>query len=364
MHRAGATPFHGARGGCDAARRRSGGPARSASRGRRSRSRSASSSRRSRCRPLIACLPVAGPLRARAAVPAAARAGLGCVRGDGDRALPAGRGRAGVRPTRRRLAAVVVAPLTEEAAKGLFILLLLWFRRARARRDPRRHRLRRAWWASASPSPRTSSTSPAPTSAQDGQAGRYRRRRPPLRRPGRLQPLRPPASSPPSPASGSAWRSRRGPHGVRVLAPTAGLPARGDRARDLERLALPAAGGRSPATYVVLVVPAFLTMVGFAVWARRERAGADPRPWDCARRGFLHPAEVPWLVRFQGRRALRRNAAAVGGAALRAMEDYQRAAIELGYLHHRFLRGTPPRDYAAPGEPAPAAPWSACAART
>ena len=31
------------------------------------------------------------------------------------------------------------------------------------------------------------------------------------------------------------------------------------------------------------------------------------------------------------------------------MKDYQRAAIELGFLHYRYLRGTPPDDYAARG---------------
>ena len=32
------------------------------------------------------------------------------------------------------------------------------------------------------------------------------------------------------------------------------------------------------------------------------------------------------------------------------MRDYQQAAIELGFLHYRFLRGTPPPDYAARGQ--------------
>ena len=31
------------------------------------------------------------------------------------------------------------------------------------------------------------------------------------------------------------------------------------------------------------------------------------------------------------------------------MKDYQRAAVELGFLHYRYLRGTPPDDYAARG---------------
>ena len=32
------------------------------------------------------------------------------------------------------------------------------------------------------------------------------------------------------------------------------------------------------------------------------------------------------------------------------MRDYQQAAIELGFLHYRFLRGTPPPDFAARGQ--------------
>ena len=31
------------------------------------------------------------------------------------------------------------------------------------------------------------------------------------------------------------------------------------------------------------------------------------------------------------------------------MRDYQRAAVELGFLHHRYLRGTPPDDYRRAG---------------
>ncbi len=37
-----------------------------------------------------------------------------------------------------------------------------------------------------------------------------------------------------------------------------------------------------------------------------------------------------------------------GGAA--AMRDYQQAAIELGFLHHRLLRGTAPPDYQVRGQ--------------
>ncbi len=34
----------------------------------------------------------------------------------------------------------------------------------------------------------------------------------------------------------------------------------------------------------------------------------------------------------------------------KAMRDYQQAAIELGFLHHRLLRGTAPKDWQARGQ--------------
>ena len=33
-----------------------------------------------------------------------------------------------------------------------------------------------------------------------------------------------------------------------------------------------------------------------------------------------------------------------------SLRPYQQAAIELGFLHHRYLRGTPPPDFAARGQ--------------
>jgi hypothetical protein len=100
------------------------------------------------------------------------------------------------------------------------------------------------------------------------------------------------------------------------------------------------------------MVPAFVVLVAFAIWSRRrEGALLAESLTDCARRGFLHPNEVPWLARIPARRACRRHAAAVGGdPALEAMKLYQTEAIELGFLHHRFLRGTAPADYRALGE--------------
>jgi protease PrsW len=111
-------------------------------------------------------------------------------------------------------------------------------------------------------------------------------------------------------------------------------------------------GSGAVATYLMLMVPAFLVLVAFAIWSRRrEGALLAAALTDCARRGFLHPNEVPWLARIPARRACRLHAESVGGApALTAMKLYQTEAIELGFLHHRFLRGTAPPNYRELGQ--------------
>jgi RsiW-degrading membrane proteinase PrsW (M82 family) len=105
-------------------------------------------------------------------------------------------------------------------------------------------------------------------------------------------------------------------------------------------------------TYLFLMVPAFLLVAGFAVWARyREGQMLARALTDAADRGYLPPYEVPWLVRIPGRRAARANAKRVGGEpALRAMQDYQQQAIELAFLHDRYLRGTAPADVVPRGQ--------------
>jgi len=104
-------------------------------------------------------------------------------------------------------------------------------------------------------------------------------------------------------------------------------------------------------TYLFAMVPAFLLLVGFAVWARHREGRMLTRSLnDCASRGLIDPAEVPWLVRLPARRASRRFAEGQGGPlAERAMREYQQQAIELGFLHNRYLRGNAPPDFGARG---------------
>jgi hypothetical protein len=104
-------------------------------------------------------------------------------------------------------------------------------------------------------------------------------------------------------------------------------------------------------TYLFAMVPAFLLLVGFAVWARRREGRMLTRSLsDAADRGLIDAAEVPWLVRLPARRASRGFARRHGGpVADKVMREYQQQAVELGFLHDRYLRGTAPADFAQRG---------------
>jgi len=100
------------------------------------------------------------------------------------------------------------------------------------------------------------------------------------------------------------------------------------------------------------MAPAFIGLVGIAVWARTsERRMLTASLTDAASRGLIPATDIGWVVDLRGRRHSRAYARQVGGPdADRAMREYQQAAVELGFLHYRFLRGTPPPDYAARGQ--------------
>ncbi len=104
--------------------------------------------------------------------------------------------------------------------------------------------------------------------------------------------------------------------------------------------------------YLTLMAPAFVALMLFAVWRRRsEQVMLTAALNDAARRGLLPATDIPWLVGLGARRAGRAHAREVGGqAGERAMRDYQQAAVELGFLHHRYLRGTPPPDFEVRGQ--------------
>ncbi|WP_460714551.1 PrsW family intramembrane metalloprotease [Nocardioides dilutus] len=104
-------------------------------------------------------------------------------------------------------------------------------------------------------------------------------------------------------------------------------------------------------TYLVIMVPAFIGLICLGVWARRsERRMLTAALGDAAQRGLIPATDIGWVVDLTARRRARAHAKQTGGkAAEQAMRDYQQAVIELGFLHHRYLRGTAPRDFAARG---------------
>lgn len=104
--------------------------------------------------------------------------------------------------------------------------------------------------------------------------------------------------------------------------------------------------------YAVLMAPALAGMIALALWARNaERGMLTVALQDAAGRGLIPATDIAWVVDLRARRSARRHARAVGGEqAAQAMRDYQIAAVELGYLHHRLLRGTAPRDWQSRGQ--------------
>lgn len=104
-------------------------------------------------------------------------------------------------------------------------------------------------------------------------------------------------------------------------------------------------------TYLLAMLPGFFALAGLAVWFRvREGRMLARSLTDLARHGYLAPDEVPWLARLSARRTARSNAALRGGPmGERMMRDYQEQAIELAMLHDRVMRGRAPDDAATRG---------------
>ena len=95
-----------------------------------------------------------------------------------------------------------------------------------------------------------------------------------------------------------------------------------------------------------------LGLAALAVWSRSsERRMLTAALGDAAQRGLIPATDIGWVVDLGARRRARAYARDHGGPqAEHAMRDYQQAAIELGFLHHRYLRGTPPPDFALRGQ--------------
>jgi RsiW-degrading membrane proteinase PrsW (M82 family) len=104
--------------------------------------------------------------------------------------------------------------------------------------------------------------------------------------------------------------------------------------------------------YLLIMVPALAGLVALGVWSRRsERRMLTAALEDAAHRGLFPATDIGWVVDLRARRAARAYARQTAGKRGEdAMRDYQQAAVELGFLHSRYLRGTAPKDYAVRGQ--------------
>ncbi len=246
--------------------------------------------------------------------------------------------------------AVVVAPLTEEAGKGLFVLLLLYIRR---------HTLDGVidglvyaglvgvgfaftenilYYAAAF------------TGGEDLGPGGLGSATVLFVLRGIFSPFAHPLfTSAIGIAAGIAVTSRSAWVGVLVLPPgyavAVGLHALWNGS------ALLGGGEAFVLTYFFAMVPGFLVMVGLAIWARAREGQMLARAMhDLARRGYLPPHELPWLTHLAARRDARRHVARTGGAdGRRLVGDYQKQVIALASLHNRVIHGRAPHDFARRG---------------
>lgn len=246
--------------------------------------------------------------------------------------------------------AVVIAPVTEEAAKGLFIVLLLFFRRHEL--DGVLDGLVYAGMVGIGFAFTENILYLASAyMGQDGQTGGIQGAIGLFVIRGIFSPFAHPLFTAFTGIGiGIAVTTRSSL--VRVVAPIVGYLC-AVCAHALWNGSLMLDGGRNAfTTYLFLMLPAFFLVVGFAIWSRRREGRVLAAALeDCARRGFLNQAEIPWLVRIPARRFCRNYAARAGGpGARKVMAQYQNDAVELGFLHHRYLRGTAPKDFAEVGQ--------------
>ena len=155
-----------------------------------------------------------------------------------------------------------------------------------------------AWSASASRSPRTSSTSPAAYNGSDGVGpAASDALTGTVRGPLPVQPVR-------APALHRVHRHRRRHRRDRRAAGPAGRSPRCRVSRSpscahavWNTSAVYGGGRRSCSTYVLLMVPAFLLLVGFAVWARRSEGRMLTAALERRGRPRAIPAtDIAWLV--------------------------------------------------------------------
>ena len=150
---------------------------------------------------------------------------------------------------------------------------------------------------------------------------------------------------------GIAITSRSG--AVRVLAPLLGYACAVVAHALWNGSTLLAGGAGFFGVYLLVMVPVFISLAALAIWARtREARILEGALNDAALRGLMPYGDIPHIVDLGARRRARQFAR----HARRPRRGWTRCGTtsrrpsSSAYLHHRFLRGTAPPNFAARGQ--------------
>jgi RsiW-degrading membrane proteinase PrsW (M82 family) len=128
--------------------------------------------------------------------------------------------------------------------------------------------------------------------------------------------------------------------GVRILAPTVGYLTAVLLHMGYNTAASFAVGRALVAVYVGMLVPTLFVVTAIVAWAsRHQRLVIAARLHDYTAYGWLKADHIPFLVSRRERAAFRRQAKALGSQELLRVRTLQRAAVDLGTLRDRLVRG-------------------------
>jgi RsiW-degrading membrane proteinase PrsW (M82 family) len=98
--------------------------------------------------------------------------------------------------------------------------------------------------------------------------------------------------------------------------------------------------------YGVIMLPLLAIVLAVAIWARsREGKMLNAALQQIVPMGWLRPEEIRWIARLSDRMSARAYAKRVGGKqAAAALHEYQQTMIEIAFLHNRAVNQNAPRD--------------------
>lgn len=98
--------------------------------------------------------------------------------------------------------------------------------------------------------------------------------------------------------------------------------------------------------YGAIMLPLLAIVLALATWARsREGKMLGAALQQAVPMGWVQPDEIRWVARLSDRMSARAYAKRVGGrAAETALREYQQTLTEIGFLHNRAVNQTAPRD--------------------